>query len=167
MILKVGILTISDRAARQEREDLSGPALQNIVHEQDWQIEKLAVIPDEMEKIKNTLIYWCDDSRLNLILTTGGTGFTPRDITPEATLQVIHRHTPGIAEAMRSEGFKKTPHAILSRSVAGIRGETLIVNLPGGTKAAIENLQVILPVIPHAIELLVGSSGAEKNHQIK
>ncbi len=167
MTLKVGILTISDRSSRREREDLSGPALQKIVNDQGWHVERLAVVPDELEEIKNTLIHWCDEAKLHLILTTGGTGFAPRDITPEATLQVIQRHAPGIAEAMRSEGLKITPHAMLSRSVAGIRRNSLIVNLPGSPKAAVENLQVILPVIPHAIELISGSPTAEKGHQIK
>jgi len=167
MIIKIGILTISDRSSRKEREDLSGPALQKIANDQGWHVERLAVIPDELEEIKNTLIHWCDEAKLHLILTTGGTGFAPRDITPEATLQVIQKIAPGIAEAMRSESLKKTPHAMLSRSVAGIRGNSLIINLPGSPKAAVENLQVILPVMPHAIELIGGLPEAEKGHQIK
>ncbi|NPV76747.1 MAG: molybdopterin adenylyltransferase [Anaerolineae bacterium] len=166
-MIKIGILTISDRSSRKEREDLSGPALQKIANDQGWHVERLAVIPDELEEIKNTLIHWCDEAKLHLILTTGGTGFAPRDITPEATLQVIQKIAPGIAEAMRSESLKKTPHAMLSRSVAGIRGNSLIINLPGSPKAAVENLQVILPVMPHAIELIGGLPEAEKGHQIK
>lgn len=165
MKIRVGILTVSDRSALQERADFSGPALQKIAHEQGWHVEKLAVIPDELDEIKNILIYWCDETKLHLILTTGGTGFAPRDITPEATLQVVQKQAPGIAEAMRSESLKITPHAMLSRNTAGIRGTTLIINLPGSPKAAVENLQVILPVIPHAIELITGSSEAEKGHQ--
>jgi len=166
MKIRVGILTVSDRSSLLERADLSGPALQKIAHEQGWHVEKLAVIPDELNEIKNILIHWCDETKLHLILTTGGTGFAPRDITPEATLQVVQKQTPGIAEAMRSESLKITPHAMLSRNTAGIRGTSLIINLPGSPKAAFENLQVILPVIPHAIELITGSSEAEKGHQL-
>lgn len=167
MVLRVGILTISDRASLGSREDLSGPAIKELVEEQKWHVAKSDVIPDDLETIKNTLINWADQHQLNLILTTGGTGFSPRDITPEATLAVIHRSAPGIAEAMRANSLRITPHAMLSRSVAGIRGHVLIVNLPGSPKAAIENLRFILPVLPHAVELLQESPSAEEGHLFK
>ncbi len=167
MIIRTGILTISDRSSKGERTDLSGPALQNIIVEQGWQIAKMDIIPDEIDKITATLIHWCDNEMVQLILTTGGTGFAPRDMTPEATLQVIQKNAPGIAEALRTESLKITPHAMLSRGVAGIRGKSLIVNLPGSPKAAVENLRFLLLVIPHAIELIGESPTAEKGHVIQ
>ncbi len=123
------------------------------------------IIPDELQVIKDTLITWSDSDQYDLILTTGGTGFSPRDITPEATMQVIERETPGLAEAMRAESLKVTPHAMLSRARAGIKNHTLIVNLPGSPRAAVENLNVILPVVEHAVDLLSGDPGAEAGHR--
>jgi len=158
--MRVGILTISDRAARGEYVDLSGPALREIVKKYfDEEVELDAIVPDDKHKISATLRKWCDREELDLILTTGGTGFAPRDVTPEATRAVIEKEAPGLIHAMIAASLKKTPHAMLTRMVAGIRGDTLIVNLPGSPSAATENLQVILGTLPHAIELLRGTPG--------
>lgn len=164
MTVRVGILTLSDRSARGERPDLSGPALAGLASSQGWSIIKQAVLPDDIAAIKEILCDWADHAGLDLVLTTGGTGFAPRDVTPEATLAVIQRETPGLAEAMRLESLKKTPHAMLSRAVSGIRGRTLIVNLPGSPKGAVENLEIILPVLPHAIQLIEEDPSSESSH---
>lgn len=164
MSLRVGILTISDRSSRGVRADASGPALEDQIVRHGWEIAQTDIVPDDFEIIKNKLILWVDEG-LDLILTTGGTGFGPRDITPEATQAVIDRPAPGLAEAMRLASLEITPHAMLSRAVAGIRDQTLIVNLPGSPKAATENLAVILPVLPHAAQLLQGDPGSEAGHQ--
>ncbi len=162
---RVGILTISDRGARGERADASGPLIHMIVAEQlKWAVVIAQMIPDERDLIRETLVAWCDDLKLNLILTTGGTGFAPRDVTPEATRDVIEREAPGLAEAMRADSLQKTPHAMLSRAVCGLRGHTLIVNLPGSPKAVRENLDTILPAIPHAIDLLRDAPDTEAGH---
>ena len=164
MTLRVGILTLSDRSASGERADASGPALADLIRAQGWSVAKQEILPDDESAICATLIKWADGGQVDLILTTGGTGFSPRDVTPEATSAVIRRDAPGLAEAMRAESLKKTPHAMLSRAVAGIRGRTLIVNLPGSPKGAVENLQTILPVLPHAIQLLTDDPGSEASH---
>lgn len=164
MTLRFGILTVSDRSAEGLRADLSGPALAAEVQSQGWQVARTAVIPDDYNTIRDLLAKWCDAQDLDVILTTGGTGFSPRDVTPEATLDVIRRLAPGIAEAMRASSLQITPHAMLSRAVAGIRERTLIINLPGSPKAAQENLQVVLPVLPHAVQLLQDASAAENGH---
>ena len=164
-MLRIGILTVSDRSSSAERPDLSGPALQEVVNAQGWSLEKADILPDDLQAIKSYLTTWADSNSLDLILTTGGTGFGPRDVTPEATQAVIDREAPGLAEAMRAESLKITPHAMLSRSKAGIRGSTLIVNLPGSPRAAVENLTVILPVLEHAIALLQNDPGAEAGHE--
>lgn len=167
-MITVGILTVSDRSARGEYEDKSGPVIRQIVTERlGARLVKYEIIPDEIELIKRTLIHWADEVGLDLILTTGGTGFAPRDVTPEATRAVIEREAPGLAEAMRAASLKVTPHAMLSRAVAGIRGHTLIVNLPGSPKAVRENLETILPALPHGLELLKGLAGAEQHHEPK
>lgn len=158
--MRVGILTISDRASRGEYADLSGPALRDVIEKYfDDEVELATIVPDDKRKISATLRKWCDGEELDLILTTGGTGFAPRDVTPEATRAVIEKDAPGLVHAMIADSLKKTPHAILTRMVAGIRGRTLIVNLPGSPNAATENLQVILQTLPHAIELLRGAPG--------
>jgi len=163
---KVGILTVSDRGASGVYEDKSGPIIQQIiVGKLNAVVEDTAIAPDDVEVIKNTLLQWVDENNLDLILTTGGTGFAPRDVTPEATRQVIQRETPGLIFAMLQNSLAITPHAMLSRMMAGIRNQTLIVNLPGSPKAASENLETILPALPHALELLRDDLNAEKSHR--
>ncbi|HEX7619752.1 MAG TPA: MogA/MoaB family molybdenum cofactor biosynthesis protein [Anaerolineales bacterium] len=164
MTIRFGILTSSDRSSRGERPDLSGPALGNLVITQGWVVARTTIIPDELDAIRETLSTWADSGEVDIILTTGGTGFAPRDVTPEATRLVIDRQAPGLAEAMRLESRKVTPHAVLSRAVAGIRGRVLIINLPGSPKAAVENLQVLVPILAHAVELLKEDPDAEKHH---
>ena len=163
-VLRMGLLTVSDRSASGQRPDLGGPALQERILEQGWKIVRQAIIPDNYPAIVSTLQSWADSGDVDIILTTGGTGFSRRDVTPEATLAVIQRQAPGLAEAMRQASLQVTPHAMLSRSVAGIRGQTLIVNLPGSPKGALENLAVILPVLSHAVQLLQEDTAAEAGH---
>ena len=161
---RVGILTVSDRGSRGEYRDLSGPAIREVITGSlGASVELEAVVPDERDVIGGTLLVWADEIGLDLVLTTGGTGFGPRDVTPEATADVLERAAPGLVEAMRAASLAITPHAMLSRSVAGIRGHTLIVNLPGSPKAARENLQTILPALPHALELLHGEKGSDRH----
>ena len=163
--MKVGILIISDRGSRGDYEDRSGPLVAEIISQQTtWQITHRAIIPDEFETIVQTLTEWCA-AGVNLLLTSGGTGFAPRDITPEATRRVIEREAPGLAEAVRADSLKITRHAMLSRAVAGIRGQTLIINMPGNPKAVRENLDFLLPVLPHALELLVEADNTESQHR--
>jgi molybdenum cofactor synthesis domain-containing protein len=164
MTIRIGILTLSDRSAYGERADASGPALAELIHAQGWSVVKQEILPDDESAIRAALIAWADSRQMDIILTTGGTGFAPRDITPEATRAVIQREAPGLAEIMRAESLKKTPHAMLSRAVAGIRERTLIVNLPGSPKGALENLQTILPVLPHAVQLLTDDPNSETSH---
>jgi molybdopterin adenylyltransferase len=164
MSLRFGILTVSDRSSRGERPDLSGPALVNLITARGWEVAQTAILPDELNALRETLSAWADAGGLDIILTTGGTGFAPRDVTPEATRLVIEREAPGLAEVMRLESLKVTPHAMLSRALAGIRGRVLIVNLPGSPRGAVENLQVLLPVLPHAVELLHDDPQAEQHH---
>ena len=162
--MRIGILTVSDRSARGERPDLSGPAIEEVIVDQGWIIDRMEIIADELSDVVQVLAAWSDSGDLDIILTTGGTGFSPRDITPEALVEVIERDAPGLAEAMRAASLKITPHAMLSRAKAGIRGSTLIINLPGSPRAAIENLNVVLPVLEHAVELLSDDPGAEAGH---
>lgn len=164
MTIRVGILTLSDRSARGERADESGPALARLVQARGWSIIKQAILPDDESKIRSALMEWSDSGNFDVILTTGGSGFAPRDATPEATKAVIEREAPGLVEAMRAASLTATPHAMLSRSVAGIRKRTLIVNLPGSPKGAVENLQVILPALPHAVQLLRNDPDSETSH---
>ncbi len=164
MTIRFGILTLSDRSTRGEREDASGPALTHRIQAEGWSVVEHSLLPDEESAIRQTLIAWADSGKMDVILTTGGTGFSPRDVTPEATRAVIQREAPGLAEAMRAASLKVTPHAMLSRIVSGIRGRTLIINLPGSPKGALENLEVVLPVIPHAVQLLRGDPTAETSH---
>ncbi len=163
-MIRVAILTVSDRSFHGQREDLAGPALAHAVAQQGWQVLATDVVPDEAPAIRAALLAWCARPDIDLILTTGGTGFAPRDVTPEATRAVIEREAPGLAEAMRAASLQITPHAMLSRAVAGIRGHTLIVNLPGSPKAAVENFAVIAPVLPHAVQLLRQDPRAEQGH---
>jgi molybdopterin adenylyltransferase len=154
-MITVGIITVSDRSYRGEREDLSGPEIRKWAQDMGYTVSEESTVPDDLELIKKRLIEYSELS-LDLILTTGGTGFAKRDVTPEATLSVIDKHTPGFAEAMRQSSLKITPHAMLSRAVSGIRKSSLIVNLPGSPKSVRENLGFIEKAIPHAIELLRG-----------
>jgi len=164
MTIRFGILTLSDRSATGERADASGPALADLIRAQGWSVTKQAILPDDESAIRATLTEWADSGTVDVILTSGGTGFAPRDVTPEATRAIIEREAPGLAETMRAESLKKTPHAMLSRAVAGIRKRTLIVNLPGSPKGAVENLQTILPVLPHAVQLLTDDPNSEASH---
>ncbi len=154
-MITVAVLTLSDKGSRGEREDLGGPAIMEIVKKIGASIEHYEIIADEKELIKEKLIDY--SMKVDLIVTTGGTGLSPRDVTPDATLEVIDREIPGIAEAMRMEGLRKTDRAMLSRAVAGVRGSTLIINLPGSPKAIKEGLEAVLGVIPHAVEKIKGS----------
>ncbi len=165
MNLHFGILTVSDRSARGEREDRSGPALAAEVKKHGWEVIQQAILPDDLNAIRQRLIAWSRMGSIEIILTTGGTGFAPRDITPEATRAVIEREAPGIAEAMRASSALKSPHAMLSRAVAGIRGRVLIINLPGSPAGAVENFQVILPALEHAVQLLREDPQAEAGHK--
>ncbi len=164
--MNIGILTVSDRGASGEYEDRSGPLIRQILETRapSWMITHQAIVPDDFETIRQTLLQWCA-AGVHLILTTGGTGFSPRDITPEATQAVIERETPGIAEALRAESLQITRHAMLSRAVAGIRGQTLIINMPGNPKAVRENLDVLLPILPHALALVTNTPGIETQHR--
>jgi molybdenum cofactor synthesis domain-containing protein len=164
MTLRFGILTLSDRSSRGERADSSGPALARLIEAENWSVAKQALLPDNESAIREILSAWADSAELDVILTTGGTGFSPRDVTPEATRAIIDREAPGLAEAMRAASLKITPHAMLSRIVTGIRKKTLIINLPGSPKGAVENLQVILPVLPHSVQLLHEDPASEASH---
>jgi molybdopterin adenylyltransferase len=154
-----GILTVSDKGSKGERRDKSGEAIREVLSTMDVRIVNYDIIPDEKGLIIEKLVKWVDEDNLDVLITTGGTGLTPRDVTPEATLTVVDRVVPGFAEAMRAESLKKTPHAMLSRAVVGTRGKCLIINLPGSPKAVRECLQVILPALPHALETLKGQAG--------
>lgn len=155
-MITVAVLTLSDKGSKGEREDASGPMIREMLKSIDAVVKYYDILPDEKELIKGKLIEY--GKLVDLILTTGGTGLGPRDVTPEATIEVIERQIPGIAEAMRIEGLKKTRRAMLSRAVAGVRGKTLIINLPGSPKAVKENLEIILGVLPHAVEKIKGDT---------
>ena len=164
LILRFGILTLSDRSASGERSDISGTILANLIQEQGWTIAEQTVLSDDLGLISAKIIEWVDRSHVDVILTTGGTGFSSRDVTPEATLATIEREAPGISEAIRAVSLTKTPHAMLSRARAGIRGKTLIINLPGSPKGVTESMEVLLPVLDHAIQILRGDPSAESSH---
>ncbi|MEW6418459.1 MAG: MogA/MoaB family molybdenum cofactor biosynthesis protein [Nitrospirota bacterium] len=153
-MIAVAVLTMSDKGSKGEREDLSGPLIGEMIKKIGAELKYCEILPDEKDLIKEKLTEYSKE--VDLILTTGGTGLSTRDVTPEATLEVIDKEVPGIAEAMRSEGLKKTSRAMLSRAVAGVKGNSLIINLPGSPKAVKESLSVILDVIPHAIEKIKG-----------
>lgn len=154
----VALITVSDKGARGERDDASGDLLIERLVAEGYEILYRAVVPDEIDQIAEKLRNFADAERVALIVTTGGTGVSPRDVTPEATLEVINRTVPGMAEAMRAASIAKTPHAMLSRAVVGIRGSSLIINLPGSPKGALGNLAVLLPAIPHALDKIQGDT---------
>ena len=156
--LKLGILTLSDSCSRGERIDTSGPAIADLLSPFSPEIVEKAIIPDDLAIIKSTLLDWTRSGQLNLIITTGGTGVGPRDVTPEATRAVIDKEIPGLAELMRLEGLKHTPMAVIGRGIAGIAGDSLIVNLPGSERSVRENLKVILPVLGHILDLVSGET---------
>lgn len=156
---RTAVITLSDKGYAGEREDKSGPLIKEMVEEQGYEVVDMIVLPDEQKMIEEKLIQLCDEAKMDLILTTGGTGFSPRDCTPEATLAVAEKNAPGIAEAMRYASLQITPRAMLSRSASVIRKETLIVNLPGSPKAVKENLECILPSLPHGLEIMKGMTG--------
>lgn len=157
-MIKTAILTISDKGFKGERVDETGPAIRNELDDNGYIMSFHKIVPDEREEIERQLIYLCDELKVDLILTNGGTGFSQRDVTPEATKNVIEKYVPGIGETMRMKSLAITPKAMLSRGIAGIRGKTLIINLPGSPKGAVENLQFILPAIPHGIDILIGEA---------
>ncbi len=155
-MLRAGVLTISDRSSQGLREDKSGPELASMLQRHGIEVAWTEVVPDEVSDIRRILIQWADEQGADLILTTGGTGLSPRDVTPEATTSVVDRQVPGMAEAMRAASMAKTPHAMISRAVVGVRGKTLIINLPGSPRGAVENLEAVLPALRHAIDKIQG-----------
>jgi molybdopterin adenylyltransferase len=155
-MINIGILTISDKGSRGQRQDLSAGVIRDIVTRLPGSVVKYEIVPDEADIIAGRISDWADGGGVDIILTTGGTGLSERDVTPEATLSVIDKEVPGIAEAMRLKSLEKTPTAILSRAVAGLRGKCLVINLPGSPRAVRECLEVVLPAIPHAMEIIKG-----------
>lgn len=156
--ISIGIITVSDKGSKGDRADTSGPLIKEMISSIGGQVEKYIIIPDEKEQIKEALLDMCDNMGLNLVFTTGGTGFSERDVTPEATLEVVEKLVPGIPEAMRARSMLITCKAMLSRAQAGIRKKTLIINLPGSPKGVKENLEIIMPALEHGIEILVGQA---------
>lgn len=156
--MRAAILTLSDKGSRGERADASGPALSAWLAERGVETAHTEIIPDEADLITDRLSQWADSGLYDLILTTGGTGVSPRDVTPDATMKVLDRVIPGFGEVMRMRSLEKTPHAMISRAVAGIRGEALIINLPGSPRGAIENLEAVWPAVPHAVEKIQGDT---------
>ena len=154
--IRAGVVTVSDKGYAGEREDISGPLLADLLCEMGAEVVEQTVVPDEQAVIERTLAALADEARVDLVVTTGGTGPTPRDVTPEATWAVIEREMPGLAEVLRFEGYRHTALAVISRGVAGIRGRTLIVNLPGSPRAVREGMETLVPILPHAIKMIRG-----------
>lgn len=165
MSIRFAILTVSDRSAAGQREDVSGPLLEKLIQQQGWTVSQMGIVPDEKDEIEKILVEWVGSDVLDVILTTGGTGFAARDVTPEATLSIVERRTPGIVEAIRAKSLAITPHAMLSRAEAGIRAKVLIINFPGSPKAVRENFEVIQPVLAHAVDLLREAPDSEEGHR--
>ena len=161
MSYTAAVITVSDKGYIGQREDTSGPNLCRILKENGYELVHTSIVPDDNEMIQKELIKCCDELRINLILTTGGTGFSPRDITPEATMAVVERPTPGIPEAMRAESMRITPKGCLSRSAAGIRKQSLIINLPGSKKASEENILAVIGALDHGLEMLLSEGSAD------
>jgi len=155
-MINIGILTVSDKGSRGQRQDKSGQVIRQVVASLESSVVKYDIVPDEADIISGTLTDWADGGGVDIILTTGGTGLSQRDVTPEATLSVIEKEVPGIAEAMRAKSLEKTPNSMLSRAVAGLRRRCLIINLPGSPKAVQECLEVVLPALPHAVQIIKG-----------
>jgi molybdenum cofactor synthesis domain-containing protein len=155
-MIKAAILTISDSCSQGMQEDLSGQTIEDILVENGFEVSDKRIVPDQVDEISAELIYFADEAKLDIVLTTGGTGFSRRDVTPEATIAVCEKIVPGFSELMRLKGLEKTPNAILSRSTAGIRNDTLIINLPGSPKAVAECMEMILGVLPHALKMMHG-----------
>ncbi|HNZ10124.1 MAG: Molybdopterin adenylyltransferase [Deltaproteobacteria bacterium ADurb.Bin151] len=155
-MFNAAIITVSDKGSQGKRQDLSGPAIAEMLAGAAIEVKHTLITPDEIDRIRKAIIQFADVEKMDLILTTGGTGVSPRDLTPDATLKVLDKEIPGMAEVMRITSMKITPHAMISRAVAGIRGHSLIINLPGSPKGAMENLAAVLPAIPHAIEKIKG-----------
>ncbi len=153
------VVTMSDKGAVGQREDTSGKALQEILFDEGYSLKAYTIIPDVINTIIETIVDLVDSQKIDLIVTTGGTGVSPSDVTPEAMREILDKEIPGMAEAMRAASFLKTPHAVISRAMAGVRRQSLIVNLPGSEKAARENIEVLLPAIPHALEKIKGGKG--------
>ena len=164
MSYTAAVITVSDKGSRGERVDTSGPAVRRMLEEAGFTVDYTAIVPDEVAEIGAQLVRCADEYKHNLIVTTGGTGFSPRDVTPEATLAVVERVTPGIPEAMRWASLQVTPRGCLSRSAAGIRGRSLIVNLPGSEKAAKENLGAVLEALLHAMDMLASDGSSDHHH---
>jgi molybdenum cofactor synthesis domain-containing protein len=152
------VLTMSDKGSRGERLDESGAMLQDLLQGEGYHLQAYKMVPDQIEAITSALVQWVDEERIDLIVTTGGTGVSPSDVTPEAMRLILDREIPGMGEAMRAASLLKTPHAILSRAMAGIRKRSLIINLPGSTRAARENIEVLLPALPHALDKIQGGA---------
>ena len=163
-MLRFAVLTVSDRSASGERPDGSGPVLVELIRAQGWQVVRQGILPDDVKILRESIAAWADRDDVDIILTNGGTGFAPRDVTPEATRSVIDREAPGLTEAMRAASAAKSKHAMLSRAIAGLRGRVLIINLPGSPKAAAENLQTVLPALEHAVHLLREDPESEAGH---
>lgn len=159
ILITAAILTVSDKGSRGERKDISGPVAKEILDSLGWEVKTLDLVPDDKQMIEKKLVYYAEELRVNVVLTTGGTGFSPRDVTPEATLAVVERIIPGIPEAMRMNSLKIVPRAMLSRAAAGIRDKTVIINLPGSPKGVKECLNVILSSLEHGVEVLLGHTG--------
>ena len=158
---QAAVITVSDKGFLGQRQDTSGPALVKLLEERDYEVIHTQIVPDDHDAIRDALLFCTDEKKITLILTTGGTGFSPRDITPEVTMEIVERPTPGIPEAMRAESMKITPRGCLSRSAAGIRGRSLIINLPGSEKAARENILAVIDAVGHGLEMLCSEGSAD------